>query len=129
MRKVPLLTWDQIDQIIVSEKPLRLIHAQALLETDVPGTRTFALQVKDNSMQPLFSEGEIIFVNPDLSGEHDDYVVSEREDGRPGKALLRQLKETGGQAILHALNRRYEDLPVTKQQRILGRVVRLRKNL
>jgi phage repressor protein C with HTH and peptisase S24 domain len=129
MRKVPLLTWDQIDQIIVSEKPLRLIHAQALLETDVPGTRTFALQVKDNSMQPLFSEGEIIFVNPDLSGEPDDYVVSEREDGRPGKALLRQLKETGGQAILHALNRRYEDLPVTKQQRILGRVVRLRKNL
>jgi phage repressor protein C with HTH and peptisase S24 domain len=80
-------------------------------------------------MQPLFSEGEIIFVNPDLSGEPDDYVVSEREDGRPGKALLRQLKEIGGQAILHALNRRYEDLPVTKHQRVMGRVVRLRKNL
>jgi phage repressor protein C with HTH and peptisase S24 domain len=111
MRKVPLLSWDQIDQITASEKPPRLIHAQALLETDVPGKRTFAVQVKDNSMQPLFSEGEIIFVNPDLSGEPDDYVVSEREDGLPGKALLRQLKEVGGQAMLHPLNRRYKDPP------------------
>jgi len=80
-------------------------------------------------MQPLFSEGEIIFVNPDLPGEPGHYVVVESEDGRPEGALLRKVKEIGGQAILHPLNRRYEDLPVTKDQRIWGRVVRLRKNL
>jgi len=80
-------------------------------------------------MQPLFSEGEIIFVNPDLPGEPGQYVVVESEDGRHEGALLRQVKEIGGQIILHPLNRRYEDLPVTKGQRILGRVVRLRKNL
>ena len=129
MRKVPLLRWDQIDQMVTREEPPRLIHAQALLETDVPGKRTFAVQVRDNSMQPLFSEGEIIFVNPDLSSEPGQYVVVESEDGRPEGALLRQLKDIGGQAILHPLNRLYTDLPVTKQQRILGRVVRLRKNL
>lgn len=129
MRKVPLLRWDQIDQMVTREEPPRLIHAEALLETDVPGKRTFAVQVRDNSMQPLFSEGEIIFVNPDLPSEPGHYVVAESEDGRPEGALLRQLKEIGGQAILHPLNRRYEDIPVTKQQRIWGRVVRLRKNL
>ena len=80
-------------------------------------------------MQPLFSEGETIFVNPDFSGKADDDVVCESDDGRPGKALLCQLKEIDGQAILHPLNRRYKDLPVTKQQRVMGRVVRLRKNL
>jgi SOS-response transcriptional repressor LexA len=115
--------------MVAHEEPPRLIHAEALLETDVPGKRTFAVQVKDNSMQPLFSEGEIIFVNPDLSSAPGHYVVVESEDGRPEGALLRQLKEIGGQAILHPLNRRYEDLPVTTQQRIWGRVVRLRKNL
>jgi hypothetical protein len=125
MRKVPLLKWDQIDQMVAREEPPRLIHAEALLETDVPGKRTFAMQVRDNSMQPLFSEGEIIFVSPDLPSEPDHYVVVESEDG----GLLRQLKEIGGQAILHPLNRRYADLPLTKEQRILGRVVRLRKNL
>jgi SOS-response transcriptional repressor LexA len=129
MRKVPLLRWDQIDQMVTREEPPRLIHADALLETDVPGRRTFAVQVKDNSMQPLFSEGEIIFVNPDLPSEPGQYVVVESEDGGSEGALFRQLKAIGGQAILHPLNRRYEDLPVTTQRRILGRVVRLRKNL
>ena len=129
MRKVPLLRWDQIDQMVTSGEPPRLIHAEALLETDVPGKRTFAVQVRDDSMQPLFSEGEIIFVNPDLPSEPGQYVVVESEDGRPEGALLRQLKDIGGQAFLHPLNRRYEDLPVTKDQGFWGRVVRMRKNL
>ena len=129
MRKVPLLKWHEIDQMVAREEPPRLIHADALLETDVPGKRTFALQTRDDSMQPLFGEGEIIFVNPDLSCEPGQYVVAEIQDGFPGQALLRQLKEIGGQAMLHPLNRKYEDLPVTKQQRYYGRVVRLRKNL
>jgi SOS-response transcriptional repressor LexA len=129
MRKVPLLRWHQIDQMVTSKEPPRVIHAEAMLETDVPGKRTFAVLVKDNSMEPLFSEGEIIFVNPDLPREPGHYVVVESENGRRERGLLRQLKEIGGQSILHPLNRRYEDLPVTKQQRIWGRVVRLRKNL
>jgi SOS-response transcriptional repressor LexA len=129
MRKVPLLRWDQIDQMVTSKEPPRVIHAEAMLETDVPGKRTFAVKVKDDSMQPLFSEGEHIFVNPDLPVEPGHYVVVESEDGRPEEALLRQLKEVGGQTSLHALNWMYEDVPVTKQQRIRGRVVRLRKNL
>jgi SOS-response transcriptional repressor LexA len=129
MRKVPLLRWDQIHQMVGHEEPPRLIRAEALLETNLPGRRTFAVQVKDSSMHPLFSEGEIIFVNPDLPTEPGHYVVVESEDDRPEGALLRQLKEIGEQAILHPLNRRYEDLPVTKQQRIRGRVVGLRKNL
>ena len=129
MRKVPLLGWDQIDQMVAPEPLPRLIHAKGLLETDIPGNRTFALQIRDDSMQPVFSEGEIIFVNPELSGEPGDYVVVESEAGSPEGALVRQFKKIGGQAILHPLNRRYEDLPKTKHQRILGRIVRLRKNL
>ena len=129
MRKVPLLRWDQIAQIVTPEEPPRLIHAKALLETDVPGKRTFALQIRDNSMEPLFSEGEIVFVNPELPSEPGHHVLVESEAGGPEGALLRQLKEIGGQTILHPLNRRYEDIPVTKHQRIWGRVVRLRKNL
>lgn len=129
MRKVPLLRWDQMDQMAGREEPPRLIHAEALLETDVPGRRTFAVQVKDDSMQPFFSEGEIIFVNPDLPCEPGHYVVVESEGGRSEGALLRQIKEIGGQPILHPLNRWYEDVPLSKQQRIWGRIVRLRKNI
>jgi SOS-response transcriptional repressor LexA len=80
-------------------------------------------------MQPVFSEGEIVFVNPDLSTEPGHFVMVENKDGKPTGALLRQLNVIGDQAVLHALNRRYEDLPLTKGHRIWGRVVRLRKNL
>jgi hypothetical protein len=129
LRKVPLLRWDQIDQMVTSDEPPRLVHAETLLETDVPGKRTFAVQVSDNSMQPLFSAGEVIFVNPDLLGEPDQYVVVESENGPPNIPLLRQLKEIGGHVILHPLNRHFKDVYITKKQRILGRVVRMRKNL
>jgi SOS-response transcriptional repressor LexA len=129
MRQVPLLRSDQTDQMVTREEPPQVVHAEAMLETDVQGKRTFAMQVKDNSMEPLFSEGEIMFIDPDLPTEPGQYVVVEGADGRPEEALLRQLKEIGGQAILHPLNRRYEDRPMTEHQRIWGRVVRLRKNL
>jgi SOS-response transcriptional repressor LexA len=114
--------------MVTSNEPPRVVNAEALLETDVRGRRTFATMVKDDSMEPLFSEGEIIFVNPELSTEPGHYVIVENTDSKPG-ALLRQLTVIGGQAVLHPLNRRYEDLPLTKRDRIWGRVVRLRKNL
>jgi SOS-response transcriptional repressor LexA len=129
MRTVPLLKWDQIVQVVTLEEPHRLIHAKMLLETGVPGKRTFALQVRDNSMQPLFSRGEVIFVDPDVPSSYGDYVVVESEDGRPERALLRQLENIGGQVILHPLHKAYTNLPLTKQQRILGRVMQVRKNL
>ena len=129
IRKVPLLKWHQVGQMVARKGPPRSISAEALIETDVPGRRSFAMQVGDDSMQPLFNKGEIVFVNPDLPGEPGQYLLVESGAGRRARPLLRKLKDIGGQVILHPLNRRYEDLPLTKQQRILGRVVRLRKNL
>lgn len=130
IQKVPLLNWHQIDQMVKSTVHTRVTHAEAMIETtDVPGELTFALKVRDDSMSPLFSEGEIIFVNPDLQCEPEHYIIVESPDGRPEGALLRQLKEVGGQSILHPLNRRYEDLPLANHVKIVGKIVRLRKNL
>jgi SOS-response transcriptional repressor LexA len=129
MRMVPFLKWHQIDQIMTAQEPPRLIQAEALLETNASGKRTFAVMVKDDSMQPLFGDGDIIVVDPDRASQPRDYVVVESEDGRPERALLRQLEQIDGQTRLHPLNREYLDLPMAPQQRILGRVVQLRKNL
>jgi SOS-response transcriptional repressor LexA len=56
-------------------------------------------------------------------------TMVENKDSEPTKVLLRQLNIIGGQAVLHALNGRYEDLLLSNRHRILGRAVRLRKNL
>ena len=107
-----------------------MIHAEALVEaTDVSGTRTFALKVQDDSMEPLFSEGEMIFVNPDLEWKPGDYVIANTRDGDSETLLLRQVKRIGSHSMLHPLNRKYDDLPVTSRDAVWGKVVRLRKNL
>ena len=130
IRKFPLLTWHQMGQITTSKDLPGVIHAEAMVETtDVSGTRTFAVKVQDDSMAPLFSEGEMMFVNPDLEWKPGDYVMAHRPDGHTGTILLRQVKPIGSQWMLHPLNRKYEDLPLTKQDDVWGKVIRLRKNL
>lgn len=130
IRKFPLLNWHQIGQMVSSKHLPEVIHAEAMVEaTDVCGTRTFALKVQDDSMEPLFSEGEMIFVNPDLQWKPGDYVIANQLAGDRQAILLRQVKPIGSQCMLHPLNRKYEDLPLTKQDEVWGKVVRLRKNL
>ena len=125
-----MLTWHPMDQMVTSKHLPGVIHAEAALETtDVSGTRTVALKVTDDSMEPLFSEGEIIFVNPDSKWKPGDYVVANRLEGYLETLILRQVKPIGSQCMPHPLNRKYEDLPLTTQDEVWGKVVRLRKNL
>lgn len=127
-KKVPLLDWDQIQQALENENPAATSKPGTLVETDLPGMRTFALRVRDDSMNPLFGEDEVIFVDPDEQVEAGHYVIA-GDEASPEKALLRELRDLGGRPVLHPLNRRYADLPLMTGQRIWGRVVRLRKNL
>ena len=130
IRRIPLLTWHPMDQMVTSKHLPGVIHAEAALETtDVSGTRTVALKVTDDFMEPLFSEGEIIFVNPDSKWKPGDYVVANRLEGHLETLILRQVKPIGSQCMLHPLNRKYEDLPLTTQDEVWGKVVRLRRNL
>ncbi len=130
IRKIPLLNWRQMGQVVTSNPLPGVIHVEALVEaTDVLGTRTFAVKVNDDSMEPLFSEGEMIFVNPDFEWKPGDYVIAHRRDGDLEAILLRQVKSIGSHYMLHPLNRKYDDLPVTNQDEVWGKVVRLRKNL
>jgi SOS-response transcriptional repressor LexA len=130
IRKFPLLHWQHMDQVVTSKTLPGVIQADALIEaTDVSGTRTFALKVQDDSMEPLFSEGEMIFVDPDLEWSPGDYVIAKSLDEHQDVILLRQVKRIGSHCMLHPLNRMYDDLPLTKPEAVWGKVVRLRKNL
>jgi SOS-response transcriptional repressor LexA len=127
-RRVPLLGWDQIQQALGNNQPTAAAEPGTVLETDLSGARTFALRVRDDSMNPLFGEGEVIFVDPDQEVETGHYVIV-GDETNPEKSFLRELRDLGGRPVLHPLNRRYPDLPLMTGQRIWGKVVRLRKNL
>ena len=128
-RKVPLLSWGKVGQLTRrSDGPAEKL-AHAMIETDVSGPRVFALRVKNDAMEPLFHKGEIIFVNQDLPPVKNHYVVVLSREKDTEEARLRQLKKLGKQLWLRAPNPKYADCPLTKQQRIVGRVVRLRMKL
>lgn len=130
MRKIPFLSWHQLGQMATSRDLPGVLNAEAMVETtDIPGNRTFASKVIEDSMAPLFSKGEMIFVNPDLEWKPGDYVMAHHQEGHPATLLLRQVRRIGRQCMLHPLNRKYEDLPLAKQEEVWGKVVRLRKNL
>ncbi|MDF0642650.1 MAG: LexA family transcriptional regulator [Nitrospira sp.] len=130
IRKFPLLQWQHLGQIVTGQTLPEAAHAEALIEaTDVTGIRTVAAKVPDDSMEPLFSEGEMIFVNPDLEWNPGDYVIAQSGDGHSDALFLRQIKRIGSHCMLHPLNRKYDDLPVTTRDAVWGKVVRLRKNL
>ncbi|HMU56355.1 MAG TPA: XRE family transcriptional regulator [Nitrospira sp.] len=130
IRKIPLLDWHHMGRMVADKTHPTTIRSEAMVEaTDVAGTRTVAVKVPDDSMEPLFNEGEMIFVNPELEWSPGDYVIARRPDGDPAAPLLRQVKRIGSHCMLHPLNRKYDDLPVTDRDAIWGKVVRLRKNL
>ena len=130
IQKIPLLDWDQIGQMVTSKDLPDVIHTETMLDTtDIPGKRTVALKVKDDSMETMFSEGEIIFVDPDSKWKPGDYVIVNRRGGHSETILLRQVKASGRRYMLHPLNQKYEDLPLTKQDKVWGKVVRLTKKL
>jgi SOS-response transcriptional repressor LexA len=130
IRNIPLLNWHQIGQLTKREDLPGSIHAEATVEaTDISGTRTFALKVQDDSMEPLFSKGEMIFINPDLEWKPGDFVIATHQAQSMASTLLRQIKVIGDQCILHPVNWKYEDLPLTEPDFVWGKVVRLRKNL
>jgi SOS-response transcriptional repressor LexA len=130
IRKIPLVEWHEVGRIVTSESLPDVIHAEAVLDTtDIPGKRTVALKVQDDSMETMFSAGEIIFVDPDSKWRPGDYVIVPRPSGRPEAILLRQIKSIRGYSMIHPLNRKYEDLPFTKQDKVWGKVVQLTKKL
>jgi SOS-response transcriptional repressor LexA len=130
IRKIPLLDWSQMDQIITSENPPDVIYAKTTIDTtDIFGKRTVALKVKDPSMETMFREGQLIFVDPDSKWTRGDYVIVYRPGGHPETTLFRQIEYIESHYVLHPLNPMYENLLLTKQDKVWGKVVRLTRSL
>lgn len=129
-RKVPILSWTQVRHVVGGQDSQFFLAAgQGAVDTEVLGARVFAMHVEDDSMEPLFHEKEIIFVNPDLRPQSGDYVVVLDQMSETDHGCLRQLKRIQKQHILQPLNLQYKDAHLTSHQKIVGRVVRLRMNL
>ena len=90
--------------------------ADEWIETGVPINRhTFALIVEGDSMEPVFTAGMRVVVEPDISANIGDYVIA----GNGEQATLKKLVSDGGELYLQPLNPRYAIKPLG-EARIIG---------
>ena len=87
--------------------------------------RSFALQVRGDSMEPEFTEGATIIVDPALEAVHGSFVIVRLDDAL--EATFKQLVVDGGNRFLKPLNGRYPIVPINGNATIVGVVVEQRK--
>jgi SOS-response transcriptional repressor LexA len=81
-----------------------------MIPTTVPVNRyTFALRVQGDSMEPRFTEGMLLIVEPELDAQHGDYVIVKNGSE---EATFKQLVKDGGDWFLKPLNPRYPIKPL-----------------
>lgn len=75
------------------------------ISTTVPVNRyTFALRVTGDSMEPDFTEGMLLVVEPELDPQPGDYVIAKNGSE---ETTFKQLTKDGGDWYLKPLNSRY----------------------
>lgn len=122
--KIPLIDWSQLADLATGSMD-RLTVAE-YFQTNLHGGKLFAIPVVDSSMKPLFNEGEILIVDAEVNAKPGDFVIIE---GMAYRGALRQLKKYGSTIVLHPVNLNYDDVELTKDMHIVGKVVRKQKDL
>lgn len=130
-QQIPVLSYVQAGSFApcaskVDEGVYEYVHAA----TDVSSS-TFAVWVKGNSMEPDFSDGDLIIIDPDITPLPGDFVIAKNgdEEATFKKYRPRGYKKDGSEIFeLVPLNEDYpklssETCPIT----IIGKVIEHRK--
>ena len=101
-------------------------QAQEYLDIHIKNRRdVFAVKVSGDSMEPRFSEGEYLIVDPNEDLQNGRYIIAELH----GQCTFKKYSEDAGQKYLIPENKRYQPIPVTSNDMhyvgtVIERVVR-----
>ncbi len=123
-KQIPVLGWVQAGKFAPSETgDIGPLNADDFVYSDTKGRNLFALEVKNDSMEPLFHQGDLIIVNPNLKAKSGDYVIV-RVKGE-GEVTFKKLLIKDRHIILKPLNLKYDDIIIDDESQfeIIGKVV------
>lgn len=90
--------------------------AEAIPTTVPINKHTFALRVVGDSMEPRFTAGMILIVEPEMEPNPGDFVIAKNGDD---ETTFKQLTKDGAEWFLKPLNERYPIKPLG-ENRIIG---------
>ena len=122
---VPLISWVQAGDWQFAADPFQPSDADEWLDTTATRSEhAFALSVRGDSMEPEFTEGDIIIVDPEREPVSASYIVAKNG----AEATFKQFVMDGQSVFLKPLNSRYPIRDMTGIEfRIVGVVVEKRK--
>lgn len=105
LRQAPVISW------VAAGNFQEALEQQwdEYVSTTQKGNFVFVLKVDGDSMEPEFTHGEYIVVNPHIAYEINDFVIVKNESH---ETMLKQLKKNGSYWALHPLNPKYKDIIV-----------------
>ena len=123
-RRVPVVGWVQAGKFTpAGAGDLTALNPDDYIYSDTLGRNLFALRVENDSMEPLFHEGDIIIVNPNIKPKGGDYVIARLN--RESEVTFKKLVIREKRVILKPLNSKYDDMILSEDQdfEIIGKVV------
>ncbi len=107
--KVPVINWVKAGEFTECIDNYSIDQAEEWIGTTTkPKTNTFALRVIGDSMEPLFTEGMLIIVEPELEALPGDYIIAKNGN----EATFKQLIKDGADYYLKPMNNRYPIKPL-----------------
>ena len=111
-KRVPVISWasagDWEDAVEYPEDWVEVLSSSP---------RLFALRVHGDSMEPEFTEGDIIVVDPERIARPGDFVLARKGHN---EVVFKQLKKYGDKLYLRPLNPCYPEIEMTEEHEIIG---------
>lgn len=116
-RKVAVISWVQAGMASEAIDLHEPGMADDWVDASCPvSDHTYALRVVGQSMTPLFNEGMILIIEPDISANSGDFVIAKNSNG---EVTFKQYEQDSGKFFLKPLNPQYPIIPIDDYQ-IIG---------
>lgn len=123
---VPLMAWSELADLDF-RAPFREREGREHVFTTEPiESHTFALQLRDDSMEPKFPNGAIIIIEPMIEHMTGDYVIV---CNGSNDATFRQIIQDGAYWFLKPENDRFPMRPLNSDALIIGVVTAMEMKL
>lgn len=121
LKKIPVISWVQAGEWSEVVDQFQPGYAEEWIDTTATNhPNAFALVVRGDSMEPEFTDGDVITVDPGREAISGSYIIAKNGD----EATFKQLVIDGSSVFLKPLNPRYPIKDMTGVEfRIIGVVV------
>jgi len=118
-QKIPILSLQQIKRL---EKALKT-PALHYIAMDIPATsqNAFATHLTNETMAPKFPKGTLLIIDPETEVNNGDHVLILLESN---KIICRKLNITQNDTYCVPLNTEFEIIKLTKDDKIIGKILR-----